>query len=1013
MTTDTPENTPTTTPAPVADKPGRRWHRWLTFTAAATLGLVALWLAGTYWLLNSQWLPERLSRLEGIEIQWEQGHSRHPGRWEVEGLVITRTEEALDLQIQAERASLTLSLTGLLRGELKVVALDADGIRRLSIGDLAIQGDGRFSLRETTLNGDTLAIPQARLQLENAKIIRHQDSAVMARDIVIDASAQLAAITLTTDQGALNPELAAALSATVQLGARADAWDVFMPYLAPLPWLTVDGRGELDARLNIVNGLLQEDSQLTLAAPALGVRVDEAALRQDASRWIVPSAQPPSHQARGDGIITLTAADSDTLTLEAALEGVSIHERPKGGHSSGTPLSSPYVDSATLSFATTADNTRIDRFAVPEQAQLSFNGQVTRLDMLERPINEALETLLDDDVLTLSGNGRISASGQFSADRLQSAQLEVTANALEATALDVTTRGRGRLTAQLGDAETLNARLMLSDAGLNHRGRPLLQGAELTFDLDSPIDPERAREDAIARLGFAEARLPDIAALQAYLAPYLPSPAPITLISGEAHSQGNFTLTPRRLEGSARLSGAAWVTDWQSATRTHRMTSQMQLDLEVNDAQLDGSRLDIGGTRLGWQLASDARQPSLESQLVLREGRFYQTQGPPSGHFVLEGSVQQLGFLNTFLPDAHGLSLSGGGQLVAEGQFADDRLTAPSRLRVDASPLEVRFLDYQANGRGELTAQLTGPEEAQLTLGIPRFRLKRQDDARAYLEGRHLALTTTTQAVSRLMDSQDPRHATTRISLPVVSVPDLSRYNGYLPAGTGIALHGGEASLSSELVLKGLEGSGAVTLRAFGAELTLLDQRLKGDLALDFQLTEGELEQMRFSADNSSLRLDNVRRLSDEGHQDAGWWAELGLEDATLVWQTPLTLEADVNLSLRDSGLLARLFLARARDSDWLGRLLSVRDIQGRTHLSLARQQLALSGLALSGGPLTLLAELTLADRTANGALYAQLGQLGLGIELIDREPTLKVLQPRRWFEQWRQTRQAAQSLSR
>jgi hypothetical protein len=443
------------------------------------------------------------------------------------------------------------------------------------------------------------------------------------------------------------------------------------------------------------------------------------------------------------------------------------------------------------------------------------------------------------------------------------------------------------------------------------------------------------------------------------------------------------------------------------------MTSRMQLELKVNDAQLDGSHLDIGGTRLGWQLASDARQPSLESLLVLREGQFHQTQGAPGGRFVLEGSVQQLGFLNTFLPDAHGLSLSGGGQLVAEGQFADDRLTAPSRLRVDASPLEVRFLDYQANGRGELTAQLSGPEDAQLTLGIPSFRLRRQGDARAYLEGRHLALTTTTQAVSRLMDSRDPRHVTTRISLPIVSVPDLSRYNNYLPDGTGIALHGGEASLSSEMVLEGLEGSGDVTLRAFGAELTLLDQRLKGDLALDFQLTEGDLEQMRFSADDSSLRLENVRRLSGEGHPDAGWWAELGLEDATLVWQTPLTLEADVNLSLRDSGLLARLFLTRARDSDWLGRLLSVRNIQGRTHLSLARQQLALSGMTLSGGPLTLLAELTLADSTANGALYARLGQLGLGIELIDREPVLKVLQPRRWFEQWRQTHQAAQSLPR
>jgi len=81
---------------------------------------------------------------------------------------------------------------------------------------------------------------------------------------------------------------------------------------------------------------------------------------------------------------------------------------------------------------------------------------------------------------------------------------------------------------------------------------------------------------------------------------------------------------------------------------------------------------------------------------------------------------------------------------------------------------------------------------------------------------------------------------------------------------------------------------------------------------------------------------------------------------------------------------------------------LSVRDIDGHTSLVLEEKQLALNGLTLSGGPLMLLADLTLADSTANGALYAQLGQLGVGIELIDKEPTLKVLQPRRWFERWR-----------
>lgn len=980
----------------------RRWPRWLGILGIATLSLVAIWLAGTYWLLNSQWLPRQLSKLDGIEIRWEQGRSHHPGRWEVEGLMIAREEAALPLEVNAERATLTLSLLALLRGELHIVALEAEGIRHLQIGDMTMQGDGQLSLRDTTLNRDTLAIPRAGLQLQRGQVVRNSDGAVMARDIAIDASARLDSVALTTPDGDLNPALAEALSGEARLNATADAWDVFMPYLTSLPWLAVDGRGELDAQLSLQHGFLQTGSQLTLAAPALNVRVDEAALhKSNEQRWTRPEDSLPSHQARGDGMITLQVPDAQTLTLQVALDDVTI------GETLADADTSPYVNAAALTLDTSLDNVRIDRVAAPQQAHLTVRGQVLRLDMLERPVGIALAELLDERGIALSGNGEIIADAVVSTERVESATLEVTANALQASALGFNTQGEGTLTAQLSDPDTLSANLALRHARFEHQQRTLLEDAALTLNLDSPVDPEQARQEASARLRFENATLPDIAALQSYLAPYLPAPSPLTLVSGQARSQGEFRLTPQRLSGSATLSGNAWVTDWRSATQTHRLTSDMQLDIALNEAKLDGSALDLSGTRLQWRLGEASQDEQLESLLVLREGHFQQIDNTPSGRFSLEGSVQQLGFLDAFLPSAHGLSLSGSGQLLAEGRFHGNRLKAPTRLRVNASPLEVRFLDYEATGRGELTAQLShkpgnDEETAQLTLSIPSFMLKRQGDPRADLEGRHLALTTTTDDVSALMDHPDPRHVTTRISLPVISVPDLSRYNDYLPEGAGIALHGGEASLSSELLLQGLGGSGNLTLRAFGAEMTLLDQRLQGDLDVNFQLTEGNLENMRFKADDSRVRLKNVLRLSDEGNQDAGWWAELGLEDATLEWDSPLTLNAEVNLALRDSGLLARLFLARARESDWLGRLLSVRDIEGRTQLTLEKQQLSLNDLTLSGGPLMLLADLTLADSTANGALYAQLGQLGVGIELVNKEPTLKVLQPRRWFERWR-----------
>ncbi|BBI52456.1 hypothetical protein HORIV_48770 [Vreelandella olivaria] len=230
-----------------------------------------------------------------------------------------------------------------------------------------------------------------------------------------------------------------------------------------------------------------------------------------------------------------------------------------------------------------------------------------------------------------------------------------------------------------------------------------------------------------------------------------------------------------------------------------------------------------------------------------------------------------------------------------------------------------------------------------------------------------------------MLESPQPEHFTTRIALPITEVPDFTRYNRYLPENAGIRLLDGQASLESEWLLEGLNAQGEITLHAFGAELALLDQRLRGDLHLYLALTEGDLETRRFTANDSFLRLENVSRQSDNGSADAGWWVTLSMLDAQLVWEDPIRLASQLRLEMRDTGLLARLFLARARDSDWLGRLLNVHDIEGTAQLAISGEHISLSDLTLTGGPLLLLSDVTLAERSANGALYARLGVLGLG----------------------------------
>lgn len=965
--------------------------RVLLIVLVSALVVALLWLLGSYWLLNSQWLPQRISQIDGVEVRWSSAASQHPGQWEVNDLYIARDDGALPITIEAQRATLSLALLPLLRGELHIKALDTLGIRRLQVGDIALEAEGQLHIADTYFSRATLAAPHVSLDITQGRLLRLSDQATLVRDINLRADSSLNPITPGQhSRDELTGELLDALSAQLSINAQADAWDVFMPYLEALPWLTLDGRGALDGELTLSEGTLQPGSRLALEAPALRLTLDEQRLRsqeQDAPRWLIADTPPPQHTATGEGRVRL-AVEGDQLHFSTQLSQVVLAD------------TQPYASDTQLHLSTAFANQRLDQLDLPADAALTLQGDINRLDMLD----QHLAHVFDGQGIQLSGNGQIKASVTLRDARPHHAALTIQAPLLNAETLGFTAQGTGSLNAQLTPDETLDIALAFSDATLQQHTQTLMVGAELSLKATTPIAPEQASQAATATLDWQAARLPDISVLQPYLSTALPSPAPLQLVSGQATSQGQLVFTDEQLSGTLTLAGEQLTTRWQHSEQSGTLKSDAQLDLAIRQAQLDGSAVDISGTRLRWQVA-DTRQPGerLESTLVLSDGRFQRRDSVLNGEFQLAGSVQRLSFLNALLPDAHGLALSGNGQLFAQGAFRDNQWLPPTRLRINAAPLEVAFLDYLASGRGELTAQLDSAEHAQLSLGIPRFTLMRQDDDRPHLEGRHFALTTQTQRFSDVVAAPSPEHFTTRIALPITDVPDFTRYNRYLPEDTGLSLLGGQASLNSEWLLEGLNAQGNITLRAFGADLALLDQRLRGDIELHLQLTDGDLQARRFTANDSFLRLENVFRLSEQGTQDAGWWVQLTLDDAQLTWDDPIRLTSQLRLAMRDTGLLARLFLARARESNWLGRLLNVHDINGSAELAINDEQIRLHDLTLTGGPLLLLSDLTLAEQSANGALYARLGALGLGVELIDSEPGLRVLQPRRWFDRWRQ----------
>ncbi|CAM3342407.1 hypothetical protein [Halomonas lysinitropha] len=638
----------------------------------------------------------------------------------------------------------------------------------------------------------------------------------------------------------------------------------------------------------------------------------------------------------------------------------------------------------------------------PLDGRVVIRGHVARLDVLDDFLIHAV-----DGGLTLEGSGDLAASltlaqGQVAAG----SRLAVTTESLLARLFDLEAVGRGSVTASWQEAPNgprarLDASLETARVSRSSDGALLMRDGRLamTAESDISIAGDRLPNPRLS-LSWQDATMPDVSVLQAYL----PAAVPGTLRSGRAITRGRIDIENGRARGQIALTGQRIV----GRLLGSEVEGELSLDLEVREANLGNGRLDLSGSRLSMQAATTASGPRLRTRVVAREARL----GPMSGQdgqaagldgdLVLEGMVANLGFLDDFLPAAHGLTLAGNGRFRASLHLTDGRLRPGSQLLVEADDLAVGFLEFTANGRGRLEAEIDGEHEApgaRLRLTLPRFSLHRTGEAKAYVEGRHFSLETETPHFSLDPGDRSLQNFTTRVQLPIAEVDDLSRYNAYLPEGAGVALLGGRAGLEVDLHLEGVRARGDVTLQAFDTTIRFGAQRLDGDLRLEARLRDGDLLSRRFDASGSLLRLDNIQRQDEQTRGEAGWWARLEITEGRLDWTRPLQLDARLDLAMRDSGLLAHLFLSRARDWEWLGRRLTVNDIRGSARLHLDDDTLQLREARLTGDSLEMLADLVFRDDVPNGSLYARLGMLAAGVSLEKGRPEVRLLRPRRWYE--------------
>ncbi|WP_168709019.1 hypothetical protein [Onishia niordana] len=770
-------------------------------------------------------------------------------------------------------------------------------------------------------------------------------------------------------------------------GARLPDVGVLSRYLPkPLPFALHDGNATLEGRLDYRDGVFE--GAFTLAGEAVNLTLLD-------------------NRVGGELRLDLAIKELDLLEQRLDLSGTRLRVGVGQAEEGAMPVTELVLEEAVLSGTRPLGERRQAQDDLPVEGRLVITGRVSQLHFLDA----FLESALDGRGLALDGEGELAATLEIRDGRLAPAsQLTINAGRLGARFLDVRARGEGLLIARWPIDAPARLRVLLTDARLERKadGQRLLQAERLSLEAVSETsDPLAAVDDLSLELAWQDAKVPDVAVLNAYL----PPAAPFTLLGGQATSAGQLSFSGAVGRGRLSLNGQAIRGQLLGET----LEGELALTLEIPEVHLDGSRLDLSGTRLEMQAASErdamrgaGDEARLRSTLIARQARFdhvwpvEETTPPLRGQLMMDGLVANLGFLDAFLPEAHGLAVQGKGRLSAELEFSDTTLLPGSHLSIGADSLTVGFLDHQARGDGRLAAWVEGEPAApdlRWRISLPSVALGRQAEANDQMTGRHFSLESTLPMGVIEGDGEVLDRQTTRIQIPIAEVDDLVMFNAYLPAGAGLEWLSGQASLALDLSLTGLQAQGEMTLKAFDAGLRLGEQRVKGDLQLEARLRDGDLASMSFDASGSRLRLDNVSREAANGENDQAWWVQLDLDEGRLLWARPLELDARLSMAMRDSGLPARLLLASARKRRWLGRLLDVSDILGTARVQLSQEGLRVSEARLTGQQLELLADLVRRNEALTGALYARFGALSLGVALQDGDSRLRFVRPRQWFE--------------
>jgi hypothetical protein len=224
------------------------------------------------------------------------------------------------------------------------------------------------------------------------------------------------------------------------------------------------------------------------------------------------------------------------------------------------------------------------------------------------------------------------------------------------------------------------------------------------------------------------------------------------------------------------------------------------------------------------------------------------------------------------------------------------------------------------------------------------------------------------------------------------TISDLTHYNRYLPQQTGVRILSGIGDFKGGMTLKGAKAHGSMQLAGSDVVLAVRGRKVRTDLKLVANLSDGHYDGQTYRLKDTYFRLYNTKLETALRETKDDWWAEIRVDKGKLLWRSPMDVDAQMSLAMRDVEPLIAAIRDPAKKESVLEKALNVKNLEGVLTIETNQNNITLDPILIDGKGLKIISRLDILPNSVSGVLYAKLRGLSANFEITNSKARFRGL---------------------